>query len=607
MTERIRQFDRDPEVNRRLRVLYVCVILMFFFLILRLYYLQVIKYDYFFSLSEENRVRLRPVRAPRGLILDKNGVILADSKPAFQLVCTPYDVVDVAGELRFIMGLVDLDGEEVKQKILKAKDGNPFGNINIASDLTFEQVSAIETSLEHIPGFSISYEARRNYPLGSLVAHALGYVGEADVGDLRKYVNDGVIFGDYVGKTGTERMMEKHLHGKDGIRRIEVDALGRDKKEIGFKNPDQGSTMYLNIDIELQMEAARLLEGSSGAIFGMNPKSGEVYVLYSSPSYDPNLFARGIRVKEWNRLLKSRKKPLQNRVIQGLYAPGSAIKPILALLSLQEGFVSTETEFYCGGEFTLGKTKFRCWKRGGHGKVKLKRAIIESCDIYFYNLGLTSGINNVSRWSILFGLNEETGIDIPAEKKGIVPARQWKKQRLGERWYHGDTVVASIGQGYFAITPQEMVVAYSALANGGKLVVPRLVKKIVSHEGEFINEARVRKELDVDPENVALVQKALEGVVSDVRGTGKRAGILGVQVAGKTGTAQVVALPENDLLDEEVEYYKKDHAWFIGYAPANDPEICLAVIVEHGGSGGEVAAPLFRDILRKYFALKGEV
>lgn len=607
MRQRIRQFERDPEVNKRLRILYISAIVLFFFIILRLYYLQVIKYSYFYKLAEENRVRLRPVRAPRGLILDKNGVILADSKPAFQLVCTPYDVVDVEGELRFLGEIVDFDEIEVKQKILKAKKENPFGNINIATDLTFEQVSAIEVNLERIPGFSISYEARRNYPLGLLTAHALGYVGEADVNDLKKFKNDGVIFGDYVGKTGTERMMEHLLHGRDGMRRLEVDALGREKKEIGFTNPDQGQTMYLSLDIELQKEAARLLKGRSGAIFGMNPKNGEVYVLYSSPSYDHNLFARGIRAKEWNELLQDKKKPLQNRVIQGLYAPGSTIKPILALLSLQEGFVSPDTEFLCTGEFQLGKSKFRCWKKGGHGRVKLMRAIVESCDIYFYNLGLTSGINNISRWSVLFGLNEGTGIDIPAEKKGIVPARIWKMQQFGERWYHGDTVVVSIGQGYFATTPQEMVVAYSALANGGKLVMPRLVKKVQSFEEERVSEPSVRREIDLETEKLALIGNALEGVVSSVHGTGRRAGIVGVRVAGKTGTAQVVALPEKDIPEEELAYYKKDHAWFVGYAPADDPEICVAVVVEHGGSGGKIAAPMFKDIVRKYFALKGEV
>lgn len=605
MIQRIRQFERDPEVNRRLRVFYVAAIVIFFLLTLRLYYLQVIKYRHFYSLSEENRVRLRPVRAPRGLILDRNGEILADSKPAFQLVCTPYDVVDLEGELRFLLEIVDMDLKEVAEKIQQAKKDNPFGSINIATDLTYEQVSAIETNLEQVPGFSISYEARRNYPLGFLVAHALGYVGESSIDDLKNFKDFGVIFGDYVGKTGVERMMEGVLHGRDGVRRLEVDALGREKKELDFKNPDQGGILYLNLDIEMQREAARLLEGDAGAIFAMNPKTGEVYVLYSSPSYDPNLFARGIRVKEWNALLNDRKKPLQNRVIQGLYAPGSTIKPIIALFSLQEGFVSTETEFYCPGEFKVANSKFRCWKRGGHGDVNMWKAIVESCDIYFYNLGLTSGINNISRWSILFGLNEGTGIDLPAEKKGIVPSRALKRERFGQRWFHGDTVVASIGQGYFAITPQELAVAYSALVNGGKLVKPMLVRKGITHEGdERIHEVSVRRELLVDQEKLTLIKKALQAVVEDRKGTGRRADVLDMGIGGKTGTAQVVSLPEKGIPEEEVAYYKKDHAWFVGFAPADDPEICVAVIVEHGGSGGEVAAPLFRAIVRRYFSLK---
>ncbi len=602
MTPRIRKFERTPEINRRVRIIYFLAALFFFILFVRLYYLQILRFNYFYTLSEGNRVRVKPVRAPRGLILDRNGEVLADSKPAFHLICIPYDVIDAEGELEYLKSIIDLDTKEVKERIVQAKKGNPLGNISIASDLTFDQVSEIETNLERVPGFSISFSPRRNYPFGSLLAHIMGYVGEADLNDLKIFKEEGVIFGDYVGKIGVERTLEADVHGEDGTRRIEVDALGREKKVLSFEKPKQGKNVYLTVDVELQKKAAELLSGKVGGIFGMNPKSGEVYFSYSSPSFDPNMFARGIRAKEWRSLLRDRRKPLQNKIFQGIYAPGSTIKPILALLALEDGVLSDETEFFCGGEFRLGKSHFRCWKRGGHGDVKMRKALIESCDIYFYNLGLTAGVENIHKWALRFGLGDKTGIDIPAEVKGIVPGKEGKKKRFGERWYDGDTVVASIGQGYFAVTPAEMAVAYSAIANGGRLVTPRLVKRDLRGE----KEPDVAVDLNVGEKQIRFIRESLRRVVSDLQGTGRRARVDGIEVSGKTGTAQVVAQPDERMKEEELEYYRRDHAWFVGFAPSENPEICVAVLIEHGGSGGKTAAPIFRKIIEKYFALRGK-
>ncbi len=605
MSPRIRKFERDPEVNRRVKIVYFLSTILFFVLLARLYYLQVIQFSAFYAQSEENRVRLKPVRAPRGLILDRNGVVLADSKPVFHLVVIPYDVVDVEGELSFLGTILELDLEETGERILSAKNENPLGSINIISDLTFDQVSIIETNMEQVPGFSISFDPRRNYPFGSLISHVLGYVSEADLDDLKRYKEKGVIFGDYVGKMGVERASEGKIHGRDGIRRLEVDALGREKKELSYEKPKQGENIRLSLDIRLQEEAARLLKGRVGAIFGMNPETGDVYVAYSSPSFDPNMFARGIRNREWKRLMRNNKKPLQNRLTQGIYAPGSTIKPILALGALQDGLMSEETKFYCGGEFLLGKSRFRCWKRGGHGDVNMKKALVESCDVYFYNLGLTAGVNNIRRWVSLFGLNEKTGIDIPSEAVGIVPGREGKRKRFKERWYDGDTVVSSIGQGYFAVTPVEMAVAYSTIANGGKVVSPRIIKGESSRPSDGKGEAGiVRRTLDLEKSYVGFLRNALEKAVMGEHGTGGRARISGVSIAGKTGTAQVVALPDEKIPDEELKYLERDHAWFVGFAPSADPQICVAVIIEHGGSGGKAAAPVFKEIVDKYLSLR---
>ncbi len=600
MTPRLRRFERDPDVVRRVRMISYAAMLLALVLLLRLYYLQIIKHSYFSHLAEENRLRLRPIRAPRGVILDRNGVILADSVPAFTLVCVPVDVVDLEGELEILGELVELDIEEVRDKVGRAKKTNPYGTITVSSGLTFDQVSRIEERSDDLPGFSISHEARRNYPFGELFAHVLGYVGEASVQDLKEFREAGVEFGDFVGKMGIERVYEEVLHGKNGVRRIEVDALGREKKELDRTPPIQGKTLRLTLDSELQKEAARLMKGKRGAVVALNPKTGEVYVLYSSPSFDPNLFARGISRKKWEEISTHRGHPLQNRVTQGLYSPGSTVKPIYALFSLQEGLLTWRTEFTCTGEFTLGDSRFRCWKKGGHGVIGMEDAIVQSCDIYFYNLGLTVGIDRLGKWLREVGFDRPTGIDLYYESRGFVPGREWKKRRFGERWYDGETVVASIGQGYILVTPLELAIAYSAIASGGRVVVPRVVEK-KSKEGE---ESWVGS-LPVDSWKLDLIRKALEEVVSDPHGTGHRAAVDGIDVAGKTGTAQVVSLPEEDIPEDEIDYYKRDHAWFAGYAPAEDPEIAVVVLVEHGGSGGKVAAPVFRGIVRKFFEREG--
>ncbi|RMG57400.1 MAG: penicillin-binding protein 2, partial [Deltaproteobacteria bacterium] len=411
MNPRIRRFQRDPDVARRVKVVTYAALAIFLLLLIRLYYLQVVRFEEYSRLAEENRVRLRPIRAPRGLILDRDGEIVADSVPAFTLVCTPVDVVDLEGELALLSRIVALDLEDVKERIEEAARTNPYGTLRLASDLSFDQVAKVEEFSEDIPGFFISYEVRRNYPMGNLFSHVVGYVSEASVQDLRTLKEAGVEFGDFVGKRGVERVYENILHGRNGVRKIEVDALGREKREIERTPPVQGKTVVLTVDADLQRKAAELFRGKEGGVVALDPRTGEVLCLYSSPTFDPNIFPKGITKAQWESLVRHRGHPFQNRVTQGRYSPGSTVKPIYALFALDEGMVSWGTDFFCSGEFTLGDSTFRCWKKGGHGEVSLRTAIVQSCDVYFYNLGLLAGIDSLSRWMKEAGFDSPTGID----------------------------------------------------------------------------------------------------------------------------------------------------------------------------------------------------
>ncbi|MGB7630053.1 MAG: penicillin-binding protein 2, partial [Candidatus Deferrimicrobium sp.] len=585
MNGRIRKREQDPDIARRSRVLLYVAFAAFAFLLGRLYWLQVVESERYRNLAENNRLRLRTVRAPRGLILDRMGRALAETQGSFDLICSPVDVKDLEAEIGLLAEIVefDVDDREVLDKIRLAKRSNPYSSITIARDLRFEQVSVIEFNRESLPGFSVLVEAKRSYPYGTAFAHVLGYVGEASPEELDRSEDDTLAMGDMVGKYGLERLMDADLRGVNGGRKVEVDAAGRDQRLVEEVPSRAGGAVHTSLDADLQVTAQEALGNRAGAVIALAPRTGEVLAFYSGPAFDPNAFARGIRKADWQALNTDPRNPMQNKGLQGTYSPGSTIKPFLAMTALEDKMQEKGKTVLCTGSYRLGNRVFRCWKEKGHGAVDMYRAIVQSCDVYFYTLGLKLGPDRVAKLEKDAGLGTITGIDLPGEKKGLVPDTVWKRTVMKERWYDYESVLLGIGQGAIHLTPLEMAVGYAALAMGGEVMRPRVVSKVVGKDGKAVEHApEMLRKLSWNPENVAFIRKALAGVVNDY-GTGGGAKLPGIVVGGKTGTAQVVSVKGKMIKSENLPYQIRDHAWFVGFAPVDDPQIVVAALVEHGG------------------------
>lgn len=599
MRGRIRPRERDPWIGARIGLLQWISLGLFLLLLGRLYWMQIARYDHFQTLSENNRLRLRTVRAPRGLILDRNGRPIAETAPSFDLICFPGDVPDLENELRLLSAVLEFDVEENREKILAAAKANPFQSITIARDIRFEQVSVIELNREALPGFSILVEAKRSYPFGPEFAHVLGYVGEASEGEIE--FGDEISLGDVVGKNGLEKVMGNRLRGVNGGRFVEVDYAGRDRRLVREVVPRRGDTVQTTLDADLQRTAYEAMHDQAGAVIAMDPRTGEVLAFVSTPSFDPNDFSRGLTRDEWAELVENPRKPMQNKGIQGTYAPGSTVKPLLVLGALETGTRNVKDTVTCTGEFTLGDRTFRCWKENGHGRVDMYQAVVQSCDVYFYTLGLKLDPDRLAALERSLGLGVTSGIALPAERKGLVPDTVWKREVRKGRWRDYESVLLGIGQGAIHVTPMGMLSAYSAIATGGTVMRPRLVRKIFREDGtaeEVPSEVRVS--LDLRPETVKFLRRALSGVVNDF-GTGGAAKLPGVEVGGKTGTAQVAGVKGKMIKSEDLPYEIRDHAWFVAFAPVHDPEIAVVALVEHGGHGGSAAAPVVRAVLREHF------
>jgi len=603
MNQRIRKREQDPDITRRARILLFIALGAFALLLGRLYWLQVAQYDRYRNLSENNRLRLRTVRAPRGLILDRKGRAIAETQGSFDLVCTPVDVKDLEGEIRLLSQIVefDADEDEILDKIRKARKGNPFTAITVARDMRFEQISVLEFNRESLPGFTVTVEAKRSYPYGPAFAHVLGYVGEASPEEMEQSADARLAMGDLVGKYGLERLMDNVLRGVNGGRKVEVDAAGRDRRMVEEVPSRTGGTVHTSLDADLQKAAQEAMGSRAGAVIALAPKTGEVLAFYSAPAFDPNVFARGIRRADWQALNGDPRKPMQNKGLQGTYAPGSTVKPFLALAALEEKVQDTGRTVSCPGSFRLGNRVFRCWKEKGHGTVDMYRAVVQSCDVYFYTLGLRLGPDRVAKLEKEAGLGTITGIDLPGERKGLVPDSEWKQKVMKDRWYDYESVILGIGQGAVHLTPLGMVVGYATLATGGQVMRPRVATKVIRMDGKV--EERPLEELRAVPwkaENVGFIRKALAGVVNDY-GTGGAAKLPGITVGGKTGTAQVASVKGKMIKSEDLPYQIRDHAWFVAFAPVEDPQICVVAMVEHGGHGGSAAAPIVKAVMQEYF------
>lgn len=590
------------------RFLIATFILVQAFLVLvgRMWYLQIVQGDEFERFSLNNRVRFIRVPAPRGRILDRSGREIVVNRPSFDVYVLPDDVKDSGYLAKVLSPILGVESSEIKDKITKALRENRFRPALIAQDINRDQLAFIEARKSRLQAVLIEVNHVRKYPQGTLGSGFLGYLGKANEEELELYPE--LHNNDVVGKNGVEKNWETYLRGDDGYAQMVTDALGREVKNSLFhkdlKNLESvpGADVVLSIDLDLQKAAEDALGELKGAAVAMNVKTGEVLALASHPNFDPSDFVRGIQAKKWKDLLENPTYPLINRTTQGLYAPGSVFKIVTAAAGLKERIIDTNTHFYCPGRYTLGRKTFRCWKAGGHGTVNLHRAIVQSCDVYFYNVAERLGIDRFAFYIKKFGFGSYTGIDL-SERAGVAPSREWKLKAFKAPWYTGETVVAGIGQGYVSVTPLQIAVMTATVANGGKILKPQIVKKVVSPEGKVLAEygAEIKGRLHMEEEVIKAIQEGLKGVVNEAGGTGRASRLDEMLVAGKTGTAQVISQTDNIDKDEH-----KDHAWFTAYAPADDPEIAVTVLVENGGKGGSVAAPRVRQILEAYLKLKKE-
>jgi penicillin-binding protein 2 len=592
-----------PELQVRIVVVVVAVFFAFTLVGTRLWYLQVERGEELRSLSENNRIRLVRLPAARGVVYDRNGEILIDNRPSFDVVYVPEDVRDRHQVFRTLAHYLS-EEEPVLHQMARAPGRRPpYEGIVLRRDVDWSGVVALESHQLELPGVSLQVGPKRYYPFGPLAAHLLGYVGEISESELAAGAG-GYHLGELVGKAGLEKTWEAELRGVGGGQQVEVDALGR-RVRVLKEVPDlPGGTLMLTLDLDLQQAAERALGEADGALVALDPRNGEVLAMVSHPAYDPNVFARGIHRDEWRSLIQDHKHPLGNRAVQGQFPPGSTFKVAVATGALEEGVVNPFTHVSCAGGIPFGNHFFRCWKKGGHGTVDLHAAVVQSCDVFFYQVGQRLGVDGIAEYARRLGLGLPTGIQLEHEKSGTIPDTQWKRQRFNQPWFAGETLSVAIGQGYVTATPLQMANLAATIANGGTRYRPQYMKRVEAADGtlrkqmepEILGEAHLKKS------TLAQVQAAMRDVVMTDSGTGKKARVVGVEVAGKTGTSQVVKMGEDRARSNRGEEATRDHAWFIAFAPVDAPQIAIACIVEHaGGGGGAIAAPIVQQVLAHYF------
>ncbi len=550
---------------------------------------QVVQGDYYRELAENNRLRRVPIQAPRGLIYDRHGRHLVDNVPSYNLLLDRSVSADLPRALRFAAATLNRDGGDFEAALTKNAGSSRFKPVLLAENLSLAEVAKLGVAKLEFPEFQTQIEHLRLYRQGEITAHVLGYLGEATETDLRR---PGFSYrpGDLVGRKGIERVFDRRLRGQDGERELVVDSFGRTRDEHGREAAKPGLRLDLTLDLELQQEAARYLEDRVGSAVALDPRTGEVLVLVSAPSYNPNLFTRRLDNEQWQALLEAPHHPLQNRAIQNAHAPGSVFKVLMGVAGLSEGTVDSGDSVFCAGQTTIYNRRTRCWLRSGHGWVNLRTAIKRSCDIYFYQLGQRLGINRIAHYARMFGLGSPTGFDIPGEKAGLIPDTKWSITHRKSPWYPGETVSVAVGQGPILVTPMQTARMVAAIANGGRLVTPYVAAG---------SPARV-VDIDVDPNVLAEVQDAMWAVVNEERGTGGAARMANVEVAGKTGTAQVIE-QKTWIRSKDLPFEQRDNAWFVSFAPMVDPELVIVVFVEHGGHGSDAAAPLVKRVYESYF------
>jgi len=598
---------------RRTIVVFLGILFAVGILITNLYYLQINSFDTYKTRSNANRISVQTVPPNRGLIYDRNGVILAENRPVYSLQVIANKTNNLQDDLKRLTSLLSLSEDELNDFKSNNRYSRSFKAITIRDQLTPEEVAKFTVNQHLFKGFSIQASLKRYYPFGDAFTHVLGYIAKINNRDLEKIEARGERIRyqgtHYIGKLGIERYYEDILHGQPGQRQVEVDSWGKVIRTLDFTAPTPGKDIKLNIDIKLQLKSQELLGENRGSIILMEAKTGAILSLVSAPSYDPNLFVTGISSKKYKELLESTDRPLINRATQGRYPPASTIKPQMALLALNENVITEETKIFDPGWWVVpnSKRRFRDWKRWGHGLVDVFHAIEQSCDTFFYDTSYKLGIDRIEPFMRLFGFGEYSGLDIAEETKAIMPSRDWKRSRFNQPWYDGDTISIGIGQGYWTVTPIQLTKATAMLSRRGQDIKPHILNSIISAEETITPEYEVKQAVDLKKQrywDIAL--QAMQGVTSKRRGTAYRAfGDAAYTVAGKSGTAQVINIKENEVYDaDKISEHHRDNAMFIALAPFESPEVVVTVVLENAGGGSSNAAPIARELFDEYFKEK---
>lgn len=591
-------------LRRRWAVTCVAFVGALMMLLGRLWYLQILQGDEMFELSKSNRIRLHRVAATRGRVVDRYGRVLIDSRPSFNAVLVREDAEDLKQTVSNLAQLLNQSPEEMNALLKHSKGRPPFAEINVKQDLTWEELVAIETHQLDLPGVSVKIASRRSYPHGVMLSHLLGYVGETTAADLER--DDHYRMGDLIGKGGLEQFLETELRGENGGEQVEVDAVGRKLRVLREVPETPGDTVQLTLDLDLQEAASAALGDRDGSVVALDPNTGEILAIVNYPNFDPNIFARGINTEQWEALVGDEHRPLSNRALHGQYPPGSIFKVVVATAALEEGIINPFTRIHCGGGLQFGNHYFRCWNKHGHGAMNVHDALVHSCDVFFYQVAQRLGVETIARYARMFGFGAPTGVGIGHERSGTVPDTAWKRKHFDQPWYAGETLSVAIGQGYVTATPIQMATMIATEAVGRRMR-PHLIKQKEAADGTLRPPESIEtlETLNVRESTLTEVRNGLHDVVNTSGGTGKKAQLPDIAVAGKTLTSQVVRLHKQGVAAASLPWKHRDHAGFVAYAPFENPEIAVAVLVEHAlGGGGAIAAPVAREVIKTFFELQ---
>ncbi len=596
-------------LNRIIAALLI-ILLLTSGLIIRLVYLQIVGHSHYATLAKDNSIKIEPLVPTRGMIYDRKGKVLAENTQSFSLELIPEQIKDLDDTLLRLQKLLNISDEKIEQYQKQRKRQKRFASTSLLMGMNDEEIAKFAVVRPFFPGVDIQASLVRNYPYADLAAHVVGYVGRINEAEMKTLPIAEYRGSSHVGKIGIENAYETELHGKTGYAEIETNVQGRAINTVNSVAPVPGENLYLTLDMDLQKTAYDALGDFNGAVVAIEIKTGGVLVFASRPGFDPNPFVIGIANDAYQALQSSENQPLYNRALRGLYPPGSTMKPFIALAGLEYNAISAEHKLFCPGYYQLPNVshRYRDWKKTGHGSVNMTDAITESCDVYFYTLASILGIDRMHDFLQRLGFGEKSGIDLTGEKAGLMPSREWKRKQRNQAWYPGETLITGIGQGFLQVTPLQLARATATLANKGKVVTPFLVRNSASPDSLEDEAESHQEDLAFKPENVDKVIQGMINVVHDAHGTAKTIGKgINYQIAGKTGTAQVFSIKQDAKYNEnDIDFKLRDHALFISFAPAHDPKIAVAVVMENGGHGGSVAAPIAGQVIKQFLGDNNE-